>query len=103
LGQVVEADGDFGMVGPEAGFIDGQRTAHQRFGVPNAACPDVGGRFWRKRIEKPDGPLELARALLLGQRILFDRLEQTVRRDLDTGKDRAVGVEKGCIDAHGWP
>jgi hypothetical protein len=26
LGQVVEADGDFGMVEPEARFIDGQRS-----------------------------------------------------------------------------
>ena len=33
LGQVVEASCHVGMLRAEAGFVDGQRTANQRFGV----------------------------------------------------------------------
>ena len=32
-GQVVEADGDVGVVGPEALLVDGQRAADQRLGL----------------------------------------------------------------------
>ena len=32
-GQVVEVDGDVGMVGAEARLVDGERAAHQRLGL----------------------------------------------------------------------
>ena len=33
LRQIVEADGDLGMIGAEAFLVDGQRAAHQRLGL----------------------------------------------------------------------
>jgi hypothetical protein len=55
LGQVVEADGDFGMVEPEARFIDGQRSLVPY--MPQSILNEIGFVHWRGLASRDD-PLD---------------------------------------------
>ncbi len=71
--QVVEADGDVGMLGAEAVLVDGQRAAHQRLGLGQA----VGGLEQLRQVVEVDGDVGMlgAEALLVdGQRPAHQRL-----------------------------
>ena len=111
LGQVVEGDGDVGVLLAEARLVDGERAAHQRLGL----AEPVGGVQQRGQVVEAGGDLGMVgpeARLVDGQGPAHQRLGltepvggleqlgQIVEADSDVGM---VGAETRLVDGQRSP